>query len=145
MHLTHVSLRRCHLLTDHSIAALARNSINLESLDIRGLYQVSDIGVGEFVNCKKLEMLFLECKRISDKSIRKLLKKNGHQFHTLHFNACFKFSETFIASIVEYSKNLHQLALHWCRCFILDLNSYISASLMINSPCCLLFLFKSFH
>ncbi|KAJ4876860.1 F-box/LRR-repeat protein 10 [Raphanus sativus] len=103
--LSHVSLRRCHLLTDHAVRKLASN-LNLESLDLRGCRNIRDEALRAVSQLTKLKVLLLDGTDVSDTGLSYLKEGVWESLVSLSVRGCRNLTDNFMTVLFDGSSKL---------------------------------------
>ncbi|EOA30060.1 hypothetical protein CARUB_v10013167mg [Capsella rubella] len=103
--LSHVSLRRCHLLTDHAIQKLA-SSLKLENLDLRGCRNLRDETLKAVSCLPKLKVLLLDGTDITDTGISYLKEGVLASLVSLSVRGCINLTDKFMSTLFDGSSKL---------------------------------------
>jgi len=103
--LSHVSLRRCHLLTDHAIQKLA-SSLKLENLDLRGCRNLRDETLKAVSHLPKLKVLLLDGADISDTGLSYLKEGVLDSLVSLSVRGCRNLTDKFMSTLFDGSSKL---------------------------------------
>ncbi|XP_010526880.1 PREDICTED: F-box/LRR-repeat protein 10 [Tarenaya hassleriana] len=103
--LRHVSLRRCHLLTDHAIQKLALN-LKLENLDLRGCRNLGDEALRAISHLPELKVLLLDGTDVSDEGLSYLKDGALGSLASLSVRGCKNLTDKFVSSLFDGSSKL---------------------------------------
>ncbi|PQQ14477.1 F-box/LRR-repeat protein 10 isoform X1 [Prunus yedoensis var. nudiflora] len=103
--LTHVSLRRCTLLTNHAVTSLASNK-DLKVLDLRDCRNLGDEALQAISALPKLKALLLDGSDISDVGLSYLRPGVISSLISLSVRGCKKLTDKCISALFDGSSNL---------------------------------------
>ncbi|ONH92372.1 hypothetical protein PRUPE_8G170700 [Prunus persica] len=103
--LTHVSLRRCTLLTNHAVTSLASNK-DLKVLDLRDCRNLGDEALQAISTLPKLKALLLDGSDISDVGLSYLRPGVISSLISLSVRGCKKLTDKCISALFDGSSNL---------------------------------------
>ncbi|XP_075508239.1 uncharacterized protein LOC142545134 [Primulina tabacum] len=111
-----LDLANCLELTDSSLKIIGSSCVNLCSLNISNLHNLTDIGVEYLANgCRSIQKLKLCRNGFSDEAMAAFMQSSGGSLMELSLNNVTKVGSNTALSLAGYSKKLSSLDISWCR------------------------------
>jgi hypothetical protein len=115
---THLSLAMCHELTDGSLLYLSHQCTKLKQLSIRRSPSFTNIGIATLVNCKELEVLWLNGiqghpSNVSDECISNIAL-SCPKLWFLYLHNCLEITDKTLEVLSSKALNLRVLVLNQC-------------------------------
>ncbi|XP_073151371.1 DNA repair protein rhp7-like [Henckelia pumila] len=111
-----LDLANCQELTDCALKTIGSKCVDLCSLNISYLHNLTDMGMEHLANgCKSMLQLKLCRNGFSDEAIASFLESCGGSLTKLSLNNVRKIGSNTAFSLAKYSRKLLSLDLSWCR------------------------------
>lgn len=111
-----LDLANCQELTDCSLQTIGSKCVDLRSLNISYLHNLTDLGMVHLADgCKSMQKLKLCRNGFSDEAIASFLESCGGSLIELSLNNVRKVGLNTVFSLAKCSRKLLSLDLSWCR------------------------------
>lgn len=110
-----LDLANCLKLTDYSLKTIGSSCVDLCSLNISNLHNLTDIGVEYLANgCRSIQKLKLCRNGFSDEAMAAFIQSSGGSLTELLLNNVTKVGSNTALSLAKYSRKLLSLDVSWC-------------------------------